>query len=156
MEAWKTMCCVLFPLCSLKAGHGDAGEQGGTAFLPRTSRPSLHTHLCPVGSVNSPSLCAPFPPGVVLRAAPVWLWTRSFNPSLTGRNRKKNPRNPLLSVQRAPWWAGVLGEGRTEKVRRPSEQRRRHGARFADGGQRNLRHSLLRSYALLSSLALDK
>lgn len=32
---------------------------------------SLSTHLCPGGSVNSPSPVAPFPPGVVVRAAPV-------------------------------------------------------------------------------------
>lgn len=148
MEAWKTMCCVLFPLCSLKAGHGGAGEQGGTAFLPRTTRPSLHTHLCPVGSVNSPSLCAPFPPGVVLRAAPVWLWTRSFNPSLTGRNRKKNSQKSTVVRPKSAvvgWcsWRGTDGEGEETL-----------GA--AEENQRNLRHSLLRSYALLSSLALDK
>ena len=46
--------------------QGERGRRGAAVV----SWTSLNTHLCPGGSANSPSPVAPFPRGVVVRAAP--------------------------------------------------------------------------------------
>lgn len=58
---------------------------------PQSRPDSPSTHLCPGGSVNSPSPGAPFHPGVVARAAPVW---RRFNPSSSSTPRNPKPEPP--------------------------------------------------------------
>lgn len=112
--------------------RGEAGE--------RAYRAARSTHLCPGGCVNSPSPVAPFPPGVVVRAAPVLRRTKSvpplhpllsppplpffFNPSPTPAKSLSPPQTPKKKrfkqlpselVMRLLWdhwwcWGGETGE----------------------------------------------
>lgn len=68
--------------------HAGARTSGGESH-----RAARSTHLCPGGCVNSPSPVAPFPPGVVVRAAPVLRRTKSVP-----------PRHPLLSPPPLPFF----------------------------------------------------
>lgn len=63
------------------------------------------THLCPGGSVNSPSPVAPFPPGVVARAAPVW--RRPFQSSILQVTKPPS----VLRCEMGGLWRREMGGG---------------------------------------------
>lgn len=104
---------------------------------PQSRPDSPSTHLCPGGSVNSPSPGAPFHPGVVARAAPVW---RRFNPSSssTPRNPKPEPPGAERGSDERDSWSRTAGRKRGQKG---SVAER--GERSGDGGRRKVQFAAL-------------
>lgn len=158
----------------MHACRGRGGERvgGWRRRESGSSWTSLNTHLCPGGSANSPSPVAPFPRGVVVRAAPALRLhgpsppTHLFfnpsqaspestpkiqnTPSLT-KKKKKNQRalrcQAILGAQKDTGRRSENGETYRGEAGMAREERGRGEERVADGGKSNLRH--LRSSPVL-------
>lgn len=128
----KTMCWGAVGCWGMHAGER-------ATILPD----SLSTHLCPGGSANSPSPVAPFPPGVVVCAAPV---LRCTVPLIHLRRLPSHPEiqnPPLLFRERSgvrlfwdhwrrlgEWgWMGVSGETYRGGAGMARERREERGER---------------------------
>lgn len=142
----------------MHACRGRGGERvgGWRRRESGSSWTSLNTHLCPGGSANSPSPVAPFPRGVVVRAAPALrLHGPSppthlfFNPSQASPEstpkiqntpsltKKKKKRIRERSGVRLFWeHRRTLGEG--VKMGRPTEEKQGWRERREEEGRRGL------------------
>ena len=134
--------------------QGERGWEGGGGESG-SSWTSLNTHLCPGGSANSPSPVAPFPRGVVVRAAPALRLhgppphTFFFNPSQASPEstpkiqntpsltKKKKKRFRERSGVRLFWeHRRTLGEG--VKMGRPPEEEQGWRERIEEERRRRL------------------
>lgn len=164
------MCWFFLASLPARARRSGRSLEGLNAEVRATMLPdSLSTHLYPGGSVNSPSPVAPFPPGVVLRVAPVLRCTVSLIHLLLGpKSPRKFPNPPLVIFRerygmRLFWdhwrrlgkwgWMGVRGETYRGGTGIARERRKR---RVADGGKSNLRLLLVTRSSLFYFLALEK